>query len=296
MKSRVVARREAEGYIESAVPIAGVGPDTGRAPFAAFACAWTHRRLILRLARREIEARYRGSILGLLWTVVSPLLMLSVYTFVFSTVFRGRWHESSGTTGEFALLLFSGLIVVSIFTDCVNRAPSLMLENASYIKRVIFPLEILPWVVLAGAGFNAGVNLLALGAFYAIVLGPPPATAVLFPVLLVPLALTTMGLSWFLASVGVFLRDIRHMIGIATTLLVFVSPVFYPLQAVPEPYRRLIWLNPLTPVLEDSKAVLFWGRSPNWPACAAELLVGLGIMSFGFWWFTRTRKAFGDVV
>jgi lipopolysaccharide transport system permease protein len=274
----------------------GVRADAGPAPVAAFACAWNHRRLILRLARREIEARYRGSILGLLWSIVSPLLMLSVYTFVFSTVFRGRWSQSAGTTGEFALLLFSGLIVVSMFIECVNRAPSLMLENGSYIKRVIFPLEILPWVVLAVAAFNAAVSLVALAAFYVVVLGPPPATAMLFPVLLIPLALTTLGFTWFLASIGVFLRDIRQMIGIATTMLVFVSPVFYPLEAVPEPYRRLIRLNPLTWVLEDTKAVLFWGRWPSWSGCAAQLVFGVIVMSLGFWWFMRTRKAFADVV
>jgi lipopolysaccharide transport system permease protein len=145
-------------------------------------------------------------------------------------------------------------------------------------------------------GFNAAVSLIVLAAFYLVVLGLPPATAVALPLILVPLALTTLGISYFLASVGVFLRDIRQMIGIATTMLIFMSPVFYSLDAVPEPYRRFILLNPLTSILEDSKAVLFWGRWPNWTACGVQLVVGLVVMSAGYWWFARTRKAFADVV
>jgi lipopolysaccharide transport system permease protein len=266
------------------------------APVAAFRCAWSHRALIKRLARREIEARYRGSFLGIVWTVVLPLMMLCVYTFVFSTVFRGRWRESSETTGEFALLLFSGLIVFSIFSDCVNRAPSLMLENVSYIKRIVFPLEILPWVVLAVTLFNAVVSLAVLGLFYGLVLGLPPLTAVLLPLVLLPLVLLAMGISWFLASVGVFIRDIRQVVVVLTSMLIFLSPVFYPLRAVPEGYRRLVELNPLTVVLENSKAVLFWGQFPNWSMYGVYLMVALVTMGLGFWWFKRTRKAFSDVV
>jgi lipopolysaccharide transport system permease protein len=266
------------------------------APFAAVRTAATHRALIGRLARREIEARYRGAVLGVVWAVAAPLMLLCVYTFVFSTVFRGRWRAGSETTGEFALLLFSGLLVFSVFADCVNRAPGLMLENPSYIKRVIFPLEILPWVALLSALFNLAVGTAVLTPFYAVVFGAPPVTVLLLPVVLVPLVLVALGLSWFLASVGVFLRDIRQVVPIATQMLIFLSPVFYPLQAVPPPYDRLILANPLTTVLENSKAVLFWGSLPNWSTYLVSVAAGFLTMGAGYWWFLRTRKAFGDVV
>jgi len=276
------------------LPRSGANPLS--APFAAVRTAVTHRALIGRLARREIEARYRGAVLGVVWAVAAPLMLLCVYTFVFSTVFRGRWRAGSETTGEFALLLFSGLLVFSVFADCVNRAPGLMLENPSYIKRVIFPLEILPWVALLSALFNLAVGTAVLMPFYAVVFGAPPVTVLLLPVVLVPLVLVALGLSWFLASVGVFLRDIRQVVPIATQMLIFLSPVFYPLQAVPPPYDRLILANPLTTVLENSKAVLFWGSPPNWSTYLVSVAAGFLTMGAGYWWFLRTRKAFGDVV
>ena len=282
--------------IEAPLRRAGIGLNVLIAPFAAIATGVTHRALIARLARREIEARYRGTVLGVVWAIGVPLMLLSVYTFVFSTVFRGRWRSGSDSTGEFALLLFSGLLVFSVFADCVNRAPGLMLENASYIKRVIFPLEILPWVALLSALFNLLVGTVVLGLFYGFVFGVPPMTAVLLPVVLVPLVLVALGLTWFLASVGVFLRDIRPVVPIATQMLIFLSPVFYPLDAVPEPYKRLILANPLTTVLENSKAVLFWGALPDWSVFLASLLVGFLTLGVGYWWFARTRKAFADVV
>ena len=282
--------------IEVPLRPAGVGLNALTAPLAAVASAVSHRALISRLAWREIEARYRGTMLGVVWAVGVPLMLLSVYTFVFSTVFRGRWRAGSATTGEFALLLFSGLLVFSVFADCVNRAPTLMLETPSYIKRVIFPLEILPWVALLSALFNLLVGTVVLALFYGFVFGVPPVTAVLLPIVLVPLVLLALGLTWFLASVGVFLRDIRQVVPIVTQMLIFLSPVFYPLEAVPAPYDRLILANPITRVLENSKAVLCGGTLPNWPAYLRSLAIGFVAMGAGYWWFMRTRKAFADVV
>ena len=177
-------------------------------PLAVFTGFWQHRRLILSLARREIESRYRGSFLGLVWSFLTPLLMLAVFTFVFSVVFQARWQVPVGGKGQFALLLFSGLIVFNIFAECINRAPGLVLEHATYVKKVVFPLEILPWVSLLGALFNVLASLVVLLVLYVMVLGAPPWTAILFPVIVLPLILLVMGLSWFLASVGVFVRDL----------------------------------------------------------------------------------------
>lgn len=265
-------------------------------PFAPLHSIWQHRLLVLRLARRDLEARYRGSVLGLFWAVLTPLLMMGVYTFVFSVVFQARWGNSSGGKAEFALLLLSGLILFTIFSDCVARAPGLMLENVSYIKKVVFPLEILPAVTLAVALANATIGFVILEIFVALLFGVPPLTTLLFPLILLPLCLFTLGVTWFLSSLGVFLRDIKQMVGVLVTVLMFLSPIFYPVSAIPEAYRPLILLNPLTLQLEHAREALFWGRVPNpleWLACT---VVAALVAWLGYVWFQKTRKAFADVV
>lgn len=268
----------------------------GRGPLAPFQVLWRHRVLLGQLARREIEGRYRGSVLGLLWTLIAPLVMLAVYTFVFSEIFQARWSSTVDSRGVFALLLFSGLILFNLFAEPFNRAPGLMLENVSYIKKVVFPLEVLPLVTMAGALFNAGVGFLILFAFYVPVLGWPPVTCLWLPVVILPLVLVTAGVAWFLAALGVFLRDLRQIAGLATTILMFLSPIFYPLEAIPERFRGLLLLNPLTIVLEESKAVLFWGHPPDWALWAASTGVAWLVAWLGFLWFTRTSRSFADVV
>ena len=267
-------------------------------PVAMLRNIWRHRTLIGRLSQRELAARYRGSMLGMVWAVLTPLLLLAVYTFVFRVVFKARWSMGSeeGGNGEFALLLFSGLILFNIFAECINRAPGLMLENISYIKKVVFPLEIIPVVVLLGALVNAGISFIVLAAFYGPVFGWPPLTAVLLPAMVLPLALLSLGLSWFLASAGVFLRDIRQFIGVAVTMLMFLSPIFYPASALPEDLRLLTLLNPLTPALEQARGVLFWGQLPDAGLWLLSLAYGLAAAWLGYAWFVKTRKGFADVV
>lgn len=265
-------------------------------PLAPLTALWEHRRLVQRLARRDLEARYRGSLLGLFWAVLTPLLMMAVYTFVFSVVFQARWGASTGGKAEFALLLLSGLILFTIFSDCLARAPGLMLENVSYIKKVVFPLEILPLVVLGVALVNAAIGFVILELFALLLFGIPPLTTLLFPLILLPLCLVTLGVTWFLASLGVFLRDIRQMIGVLVTMLMFLSPIFYPVSAIPEDYRPVILLNPLTLLLEYTRDALFWGKAPDPLVWLAYTVGAYAIAWLGFAWFQRTRKAFADVV
>jgi len=272
------------------------GPAFRLSPLEVFVVGWRHRSLIDRLTRREIAAKYRGAILGPLWSLLTPLMMLAVYTFLFSVVFQSRWGTGSSGHGEFALLFFSGMIIFTIFSEPVMRAPTLMLENVSYIKKVVFPLEILPWTCLGVALFNGAVSFLVLAVFYLLVFGLPPVTALLLPLVLLPLGLATLGVTWFLASVGVFLRDVRQLVGAVTTALMFLSPIFYPVTAVPDSYRWLLYLNPLTITLEASKDVLFWGRVPDPGSWAGDLLAGWLIAWAGYVWFMKTRKAFADVV
>lgn len=269
---------------------------SGAGPFALFQTAWHHRALILRLTRHEIDARYRGSMLGIVWALLTPLLMLAVYTFVFTVVFQARWGTAGSNSTEFALLLFSGLVLFNIFSECLNRAPGLLLENVSYIKKVVFPLEILALVTLAVALFNAAIGLAILLVFYVAALGLPPATALLLPIVVAPLCLLTLGVSWFLASAGVFLRDIRQVVGVAVTVLMFLSPIFYPLTAVPERFRALIHLNPMTAILEQSKDLLFWGRIPSPLEWLVATLAAWGCAWLGYLWFMKTRRGFADVV
>lgn len=273
-----------------------LGAGFGAGPSAMFRTIWHHRRLIARLAKRELTARYRGSLLGMLWAVINPLLMLGVYTFVFTTVFQARWGTGDSGSPQFALLLFSGLILFTILSDCVSRAPGLLLENASYIKKVVFPLEILPVTVLAVALVNAAIGLVILLLFHLLFLGLPPATVLLLPLVIAPLSLTALGLSWFLASAGVFLRDIRQVVGVCITMLMFLSPIFYPVSAVPERFRVFIHLNPLTPILEQSKDLLFWGRIPSPVDWGLSMLAAWVIAWLGYVWFTKTRRGFADVV
>lgn len=265
-------------------------------PQEIFLSLWRNRALVVSLIRREVGGRYRGSMLGLFWSFINPLFMLAVYTFVFSVIFKARWGGSSGSRTEFALLLFAGLLVFNLFAECFNRAPSLISSNVNYVKKIIFPLEVLPWVILGSALFHGMVSLLVWLGAYTLFQGPPHVTVLFLPLILLPFVFFIMGTSWVLASLGVYLRDISQIIGILTTVLMFMSPIFYPLSALPASYRPILYLNPLMPVIEQVRDVLFWGRPPNVPLLTAYTLFSLLVAWLGFVWFQKTRKGFADVL
>lgn len=255
-----------------------------------------NRALIAALVKREVIGRYRGSMLGILWSFFNPVFMLAVYTFVFSVVFKARWGAGSDSKTEFALVLFTGMLVFGLFSECVTRAPGLILANANYVKKVIFPLEILPWVALGSSIFHMLISLGVWLLFYVPLFGVPGITALLFPVVMLPLVLLTLGLSWFLSSLGVYLRDVSQLIGILTTALMFLSPIFFPVTALPEEFRPLLNLNPLTPAIESARDVLIWGREPDWALLGASLAASTLVAWLGFAWFQKTRKGFADVI
>jgi lipopolysaccharide transport system permease protein len=257
---------------------------------------WRNHSLILALSKREVVGRYRGSFLGIFWSFFNPLLMLAVFTFVFSVVFQARWGGGSDSKTEFALVLFAGLIVFNLFSECINRAPVLILINVNYVKKVIFPLEILPWVVLGSAMFHAGISILIWMTAYTFIFGMPHVTALLLPVVFLPLALLIMGISWMLASLGVYLRDVSQFVSILTTVLMFLSPIFYPVSALPEAYQPFLLLNPLMPAIEQARNVLFWGKPPDMIMLGVYFLVSVFIAWLGFAWFQKTRKGFADVL
>jgi lipopolysaccharide transport system permease protein len=266
-------------------------------PWQLFSSLWRNRWLILQLTKRDVLSRYRGSVIGLAWSFFNPLLMLAIYTFVFSTVFKSRWTSSAEETKvDFAIVLFVGLIVHGLFAECLNRAPGIILSNANYVKKVVFPLEILPCVVMGSALFHAAVSLLVLLVAQLIFDHALPLTLVFFPIVFVPLLLGTIGFAWIVASLGVYLRDIGQTIAIVTTVMQFLSPVFYPASAFPESYRFLLLLNPLTFIIEQARGVLLWNQPPNWFGFLLYTCASAAIAWVGFWWFQRTRRGFADVV
>ncbi|PUE54820.1 sugar ABC transporter permease [Limnohabitans sp. Rim8] len=259
---------------------------------------WRNRQLIVQMTKREVVGRYQGSAFGLAWSFLNPVFMLVVYTFVFSEIFKSRWGGEGGDDSktQFAVVLFVGMIVLSLFSEVLNRAPGLILANVNYVKKVVFPIEILPVIAMGAALFHGLISLGVLLAAFLLFNGYLHWTAVFFPLVLLPLVILIMGLAWMLASLGVFLRDVGQTIGIITTVLMFLSPVFYPVTAVPERFRPFIMSNPLTFIIEQAREVLIWGHLPNWLGLGIYTLAASVLAWAGYALFQKTRKGFADVL
>lgn len=266
-------------------------------PFSVFGSFWRYRDLIIRMTKREVIGRYRGSAMGLLWSFFNPILMLAIYTFVFSVIFKARWNVSVTSKTEFAILLFAGLIIFNLFSECINRSPNLILSNVNYVKKVIFPLEILPWISLCSALFHALISTVILLLFYFIINHSIHWTALYFPLILLPFLFFIMAGSWFLASLGVFVRDVGQAIGILTTVTMFLTPIFYPITSLPLHYQKFILIiNPLTFIVDQARNVLVFGLSPHWNGLLIYLICSILVAWFGLWWFQKTRQGFADVI
>ncbi len=266
-------------------------------PLVFLARCWKYRTLIFALIKQDVVGRYKGSILGVLWSFFNPVFMLTVYTFVFSVIFKARWNVTQGESRfEFALLLFAGLLLFNLFAECINRAPGLIIQNTTYVKKVVFPLEILPLVVLGAAFFHTLINLFVLLIFSVFVFGPPPVTVFEFPLLLIPLFGISLAGSWILASLGVYLRDVAQVVAVLVTALMFLTPIFYPVSAVPETYQTILYLNPLTFLVDQGRDVLFLGAHIELWGYIKLTLFSLIAAWLGFVWFQKTRKGFADVL
>jgi lipopolysaccharide transport system permease protein len=259
---------------------------------------WHNRQLILQMTQREVVGRYKGSAIGLTWSFFNPIFMLAVYTFVFSEIFKARWGGVGGDESktQFALILFVGMIVLSLVSEVLNRAPNLIISNVNYVKKVVFPIEILPIITMGAALFHSLISFAVLLVAFTVINGYLHWTAVFLPLIVLPLVVLTLGFSWMLASLGVFLRDVGQTIGIITTLLTFLSPVFYPISAVPERFLPIIMANPLTFIIEQARAVLIWGHLPDWTGLAIYSVVSIIMAWLGYAWFQKTRKGFADVL
>jgi len=266
-------------------------------PKEMFRSFWRNRQLIVQMTKREVIGRYRGSVMGIAWSFFNPLLMLVIYTFVFSVVFKARWGVAQDETkAQFAIVLFAGLIVHGLFAEVLNRAPGLILGNVNYVKKVVFPLEILPAISMGAALFHSLASLLVLLIAFVVFNGYLQWTAIFVPLVILPLTIVTMGLAWILSALGVYIRDIGQTMVMITTILLFLSPVFFPVTALPEQYRVLILLNPLTFIIEQAREVLIWGRLPDWIGLGVYATAASALAWFGYAWFQKTRKGFADVV
>lgn len=279
------------------VTAAPVGIAQHLSPLALARNLWRHRELIRQFTRRQVEGRYRGSVLGLLWSLITPLVLLLIYTFVFGIVFEARWPQARTTSlQEFALVLFCGITTFSIFQECVGQAPGLVIGVPNYVKKVVFPLEVLPISVLGAALFHALVSLAILVVGNLLISGVIQWTLILLPLVVLPLIFLSLGLAWLLASLGVFIRDINYAITLILQVLFFISAIFYSPATIPEPFRAIIGLNPLTVIVEDVRRVVLWGMLPNWTTLALWLPATMIIMLLGYAWFMKTKKAFADVI
>lgn len=259
---------------------------------------WRNKQLIMQMAKREVAGRYKGSAMGLAWSFFNPIFMLVVYTFVFSEIFKSRWGGigGDGSKTEYAVVLFVGLIMLNLFSEVVTRAPNLILANVNYVKKVVFPIEILPVVVMSAALFHSMISLVVLLAAFTLFNGYLHWTVIFLPCVLLPLVVLTTGIGWMLASLGVFLRDVGQSVVIVVSVLTFLSPVFYPVTAVPERFRPFMLANPLTFIIEQAREVLIFGHAPDWLGLGLYSLAAAAIAWAGYVWFQKTRKGFADVL
>jgi lipopolysaccharide transport system permease protein len=267
-------------------------------PVSMVSHLWRRRELIRQLTAREISARYRGTSLGALWSLVTPLLMLAIYTLVFAEILHVKWGAAEHLSGtdHFALTLFAGLIPFSVFSEMVSRAPQLIISTPNYVKKVVFPLEVLPVVILGSAVVHSliSVGILVIGTV--VLLGFLSKTVILLPFVYAPLIFLCLGVSWFLASLGVYIRDIGQVVGLVVQALFFLSPIFYSASTVPPSLQFIMGLNPLTIILTGFRLTLLWQESLPWGLWAAWTGGSMLVAWLGYVWFMKTKHGFADVM
>jgi len=262
-------------------------------PLRIVADIWRHRYLLGQLIKRDVLLRYRGAMFGVLWIFLSPLLMLAIFAFIFGHVFQTRWpQQDSGL--PFWILLYSGLITFNLFAESVSRAPASVRGYPSFVKKIIFPMHILPVVPLGAALVHGAFNLAILMAALAWT-GHLNGQILLFPLVLLPVLLLALGLSWFVAAWGVFIKDMSQIIPMLVQMLMFLSPVFYPVSAVPESLRAIYQYSPLGTVIEASRATVT-GQPIEWGAWSITFGICLGVTVLGYSFFQHSREEFADAL
>jgi len=257
---------------------------------------WAHIPIARELIKREVQARYRGTFGGVIWYILNNLAILAIYTVVFSLVLKVRWPGGEAGVGGFALRLFAGLIVFNLAAETINRAPQLIIQNPNYVKKIVFPLEILPVVLIGASLTNALVAFAVLiGAILALG-GAMHWTIALAPLVVVALLPWLLGVSWFLASFGVYVRDIGQLVPLVTTAMMFLSPIFYPPSALPERLRRIVIFNPLSAPINAARDLVIDGVMPNPAPLLVLFALGALVAWLGLKWFRLTQRGFADVL
>lgn len=261
-----------------------------------FRAMWRHRHLATLLIARNVEASFRGSVLGKLWTALVPLLRLAIYTTVLGLILKVRWPGHHNTSLETALLYFVGLSFYDFFMEAIAAAPGLMAENVNFVKKVVFPLEILPCATVGAALVRLGVTSVILLLFFVIIRGIPPLAALAIPLVVAPFAMIVLGVVWFLSALGAYVRDLRQLTGVLALVMMYLSPIFFPLAMVPANARAFFYANPTAFPIETTRAALFAGQWPQWWALAAYFAVAWLFAALGYRWFLRTKPGFADVL
>lgn len=260
-----------------------------------FTILWRHRSLVLELTKREFSGRYRGSFGGIIWSFVQPLFLLTVYTVAFGVILKARWG-SSGSTAEYALMLFAGLIIFNAFSEVLSKSSTLVTDNPNFVKKVVFPLELLPFITVTAALIHALIGIFVWFLGYLILFGAPKTTAILFPVILVCFVPVLLGLGWLLSALGVIVRDISQLTGMLIHTLLFLTPIFYSIETAPPKLQKLLMLNPLTFIVEQFRTVLIYGQMPALIGLAVYFVLASIFAWFSLWLFRRLRPTFADMV
>jgi lipopolysaccharide transport system permease protein len=266
-------------------------------PVPGLQTVWNARNLLVHLIKRNISVRYKGSMLGIFWSIVQPLMMLCIYTYVFSVVFKARWGESVGSSkGAFAIILFCGMALYSVFSESITLSSTQIISNVNFVKKVVFPLQLLPLAQVMASFLLGGIWLILLLFGAVCIFGNISWSMLLLPLVLIPFFLFTLGVSFFVSSLTVYVRDVPHVLNVILQIFFFLTPIFYPVSAVPENFRKFLMLNPLTYMIEQTRMVLLYAQIPDWRFAAVS--IGAGVVTFilGFGWFNKTQKGFADVI
>jgi lipopolysaccharide transport system permease protein len=256
---------------------------------------WRHRSLVVALTKREFSGRYRGSFGGLVWSFAQPLALLSVYTLAFGVILKARWGFS-GSTADYALMLFAGLIIFNAFAEVLSKSPTLVTSNPNFVKKVVFPLELLPVITVATALIHALIGLGVWLAGYVLIVGTPQTTVLMFPLILICFLPVLLGLGWILSAVGVVIKDISQLTGMLNHTLLFLTPIFYSIEAAPSLLQKMLMLNPLTFVVEQFRLVIFYGQMPALKGLAVYFLLASVFAWIAYVVFRRLRPSFADMV
>lgn len=264
--------------------------------FAPLRIAFDSREIVYTLARQRLVRRFRGSILGVVWLLLAPAITLALYTLVFGVMLKSRWRVEDDGTAEYALMLYLGLCLFWFFSEILNEAPSLILNHATYVKKVVFPTECLLWVLVAHGLFLSALRVAIFLAACLWMQGSLPPTALALPLVWIPLSLYAAGIGWLLASVGAVLRDVGEIVALALMGLFFMSPVLYPIEMIPSSVHWLVAINPLTIPVEQARELAYFGTVPDPMEWLIQLGASLLVARLGLWLFNRSKRVFGDVV